>query len=1338
MDFITMTPELEKKIRQLKTGTEGNTDVTKVSGNQTFVSPPNLQDKIYQLKNRTLQKTSLVGGNRAEMFSPTAGYPKVTRSIDEPTPTDIRIKKWQEENIPKPLLKAKEFVGETLGGNELVKAIGSEIMPIFRGISQIMSEFTKTTIPEKSINLQQKEFYEDTPEAFRPPESIYGQTAQTAVGGLISYGSFGLSNVLKSYDYLREVQNQGELKDVRKIGVTIPKFIPEIGGSKLALPDVVRATGFMRGASLVEKMIYKAVGKLTASSFATPLLKKISNPVLKALGKFAIFTASQVAYDYPVGYIEEPRRGMTRSQNAFLESILGLGTASLFRTVGKGMAFTSKGATSYVEGLESINRILNKGKGFDISEKQVVKNLLSKSNNLATKLGIVSGYLNDSKLAGKQIKQLKLWENIDNKEWQVKAGMIKKATNKKFIPQIFKTKKFEVTKIEAKTLDNLRKTIGLEFHSVKPDVQLHQIAQSISANPEELFADIKSGKISDAKVLALSKIVHRNQKLVTSLSKKLKETTDPTARQTINNEISMAESMVQEGVKNSIKGGTEFGRGLRAYSLLAKDNFSPEFWLMRAQRALGETAITKDLITEINKILDNKSLPDIEKTISLIKLTKSLEASSFVDNVIMLRKVGMLTRVATHESNILSTANLGLKENIAQLIATPIDKLTSLFTGKRTITTPDVKAQFTDGISKGYKESIRIWKYGISSTDLKKWNIYKEVITGNKMLDTYAKITFRGMAMEDQIPRSMALVRSLKNEAVVKAINAGDKGMVITRGAKISKVLKGKELADFLYKHPTNKMNIQAIKDSEFSTFNNNNYFSELLGNKFQSKASAKNIPKIGDTKSLKVRKVIRDIMDRPGYIVKELAVPFKRTPTNVVLRIFDYSPFGLLYRPIEALINGNQREFVLSWGRGIEGLGTIALGYHLRALGLASGSEPDDPDEKAYNEAVGILSNAILVNGKWLNLNRISPDGNLLSLGADMQKYKDEPFFEQQKQAAFGGIETARDQSFMRGVSSINSAMENPEYYGQNYLEQLGSSFIPGFISDMTNFIDPRMKNPEGMIEAIMARLPFLSKSISGRTTAIGEDLEYEGGAFKTISPFYYRTNKVTPELLEIKRLIDLGYSPMPKRATSTVTGIPIDITEGLTDKEKEVMELDPTGEKAKVKLEGERLYEFRKNMGDSKWFTVKEFINSSIYKYLSNEEKANQITQIQRKEYGDVKEEFFKIMSEERRIKNIRTKDQLIKELQTIEGDEVNPFITKFKKAKEQLTHSDTFIENLTTDRAIEVFKDDIDIAVEEQDKESIKDILRMMLKIKSKKVKKTLLEYITAKTNGNISTK
>lgn len=560
---------------------------------------------------------------------------------------------------------------------------------------------------------------------------------------------------------------------------------------------------------------------------------------------------------------------------------------------------------------------------------------------------------------------------------------------------------------------------------------------------------------------------------------------------------------------------TDAGKTIQAAAILGQQ--TPEGQLRFAARLiqkynddvarksgfLGLRKKIPELTAEQAKQLTNEykaiqAMPDgTEKAMAFKKYNDyitSLIPSPFYKKVINLWKAGLLTGIKTSGLNIFSSLFHGVSEIAKDVPAAAVDKVASLFTGKRTLalTVKGTKA----GVKEGFEKGWRYLKTGFDERDVASKLDYRKVNFGNskvaKALQTYEQTVFRILGAEDQPFYYGAKARSLYSQAIAQA-----------------KKFKGqakKEFIDNFVQNPSDEALKYATNDALMAVFQNRT----LLGN------------------------IARGIQKIPGG---EVVVPFGRTPSAVAMQLLNYSPVGIVKTIVQNIGKGkfDQRLFSQGVGRGLTGTAVMFLGIAAYKNDLLSLNYPTEEKEQKQWELEGKKENSIKIDGKWRNVNVLGPLGITLVVGGYYQRALEDTgsHTEALSQASIGGGTALSEQTFLQGLNQFTDAIKDPEKYMSALVSRLLGSTVPTIIADVAKTTDKyerRSNIKEGFLAPLKSRIPGLRQTLEPKVDVLGNPLELSGNAIETMidptRPSRIKSNKVIEEL---RRLNDAGFISTP-----------------------------------------------------------------------------------------------------------------------------------------------------------------------------------------------------------------
>lgn len=562
---------------------------------------------------------------------------------------------------------------------------------------------------------------------------------------------------------------------------------------------------------------------------------------------------------------------------------------------------------------------------------------------------------------------------------------------------------------------------------------------------------------------------------------------------------------------------TEAGRAVQAASLLGR--MTPEGMVRYAARQIskyneqagkrtlqnflgsskkipnlsGEQA--KDLTETMERI--NKMPDGIEKAKEIQKLQDSVREmipDSLYNKIITLWKAGLLTGLKTSGLNILANVSHTGTEILKDVPAALVDRVVSLFTGKRTLamTTKGELGGMKEGVAKGWE----YFKTGFDERNVGAKLDYKKVNFGKskfaKALQAYEEKVFQTIGAQDQPFYYGMKARSLYSQAIAAAKNEG---------------LKGKAAKDFIEKlvaEPTDDMLKYATLDAETAVFQNKT----ALGT------------------------AARAIQKLPGG---QIVLPFGKTPAAVATQMINYTPVGVANAIISNIGKGrfDQRLFSQAMGRGLTGTAGLAVGMALMGNKMMNLGYPTSQKEREQWKLEGRMPNSILINGKWRNIGILGPMGMVLVIGGHLRQGIDETgsFVGGLAQAAGGAGNALTEQSFLKGINQAIEAVNDPERGFNGFASSLAGSIVPTIVSDISRALDTTERRTTNPIQRTISRIPGLRTVLQPQIDTLGNRVATPN-LFEVMADPTRPGNPSAPKdplAKELRRLLDAGYNSTP-----------------------------------------------------------------------------------------------------------------------------------------------------------------------------------------------------------------
>lgn len=700
----------------------------------------------------------------------------------------------------------------------------------------------------------------------------------------------------------------------------------------------------------------------------------------------------------------------------------------------------------------------------------------------------------------------------------------------KRVEQTFRTDKFDLDEAGQNKLKQVQQSLGLMDRDVRTWPEVEEMAKELGANPFDLLRRVQGNRLlSDAEVEALRQTTQSSSDYLSKKYDMLEDANkagDMEKVAEINSKANAYEKILDASVRKLIGGGTELGRGVAIYRKIAAQKFDdPTFWYKEAAKLVGDQknirifkdggstkvategkALPEALRVAIDDLMANKD------QIGMSYLMSHLRETGNVEKAVTLWKAGLLSSPTTDLANTLGNTTMRALEDAKDIPATIIDTLISPITGKRTKTIFSGKASAeAKGFIEGGKKAWEYLKTGVDLEDnIEKWDMPKEVHFDNALLETYTQAIFRKMGAEDMPFRYAALRRSIAEQAAVAVKNMDEAELNKAYEGLPSEMPKAKEsLIKVMMAKPSDEIAKIAMQDSEYATFRRKTLLSEM----------AKGARSLG-----------KRYAGEAGALPVELTVPFVRTPSAVGMTMVDYTPAGFLGSVFKELNNArkgtgfDQKAFVESAGRSSIGSAIIALGVELARNGLMTGNPPENAAERKLWTDARKQPNSLFLGGKWRKLDRVSPIGNLLTLGAEWSEIgKDKTKAEQIAGTAAAGVKSLTQQSFLMGLSQAVETLSQPERNLENYVENAVRGLVPNIIGRIAQGADPlqRESDPWNIAHYLANRIPILHETTPAKQTAFGIPMRNQRNILQQLfDPFSSEKPSTDPVIQEMIRL--------------------------------------------------------------------------------------------------------------------------------------------------------------------------------------------------------------------------
>jgi hypothetical protein len=513
-----------------------------------------------------------------------------------------------------------------------------------------------------------------------------------------------------------------------------------------------------------------------------------------------------------------------------------------------------------------------------------------------------------------------------------------------------------------------------------------------------------------------------------------------------------------------------------------------------------EQALLKAKLDEILARYSGKSTLDIAKLHKEIgtlkgsfKVVKDMEKASTWQMLVEVWKAGLLSGPQTPVTNIVGTSAFQFMRPLVDAIAAGIGTARGARVGmgaedRISMAEPFARVySMLAGIQEGLINGYHALKVEGTTG---KTEQYREAIPGR--LGSVIRFPFRLMSAGDVITTTMYKRGEMKTLAMRQALGEG-------------LGLSSREL----------NVRVQELMDNPTAQM-------EFIGDEASTRM-AFNAP--GGDKMRSLQKFVHDWS-------LEWMIPFIRTPLNITTELARMSPFAPLAAQWRADIakGGVARDRAIAevvLGSGIMSL-TMAMAFSGQLTGAGS------PDQGKNRGKAGVEQPySWKIGDTWYEYARIQPMGTLVGMATDLAKIWDHLNDEEKdkipKMLATAFANAVTNQTFLQGITNFVNASSDPTRFGPRFLQQFSASMVPNIIGQPTAMADPVVREVNGMLDAVKARIPGFRQELLPKRDWLGEAVQTKErmGAVLPVREQKISDDKVR---LEAARL-DISMAATPKK---------------------------------------------------------------------------------------------------------------------------------------------------------------------------------------------------------------
>ena len=344
-----------------------------------------------------------------------------------------------------------------------------------------------------------------------------------------------------------------------------------------------------------------------------------------------------------------------------------------------------------------------------------------------------------------------------------------------------------------------------------------------------------------------------------------------------------------------------------------------------------------------------------------------------------------------------------------------------------------------------------------------------------------------------------------------------------------------------------------------------------------------------------------------------EAAVPFSKTPTNILKNSWEYSPGGLIQALYQKTTGKTPVVVIESLAKGLTGTSIAGLGFLLADMGWARGATSKSKNVEGTLQQLGEQPNSIITPLGSYTFDWAQPFAVPFAMGITLQEQlsqKDNIDMDSVVDSIASGSDTIFNMSMLQNIRQLigggfGSVTEQIAGLPVSYVEQA----YPTVFGQTARTIDPIRRNTydtnrlKQFTNELKAKTPGLSMTLEPKLDVFGREQKQGNALQQFISPGYWsaKTNdKATQEIARLYKSVK-DTSILPKVAPTTISS-----------KGKE------------AKLTPKQVTEFQRIMGDKNHSDISRLVSSPAYRNASEENKAKQLSKIVKHNYDDTKEKY------------------------------------------------------------------------------------------------------------------
>lgn len=648
---------------------------------------------------------------------------------------------------------------------------------------------------------------------------------------------------------------------------------------------------------------------------------------------------------------------------------------------------------------------------------------------------------------------------------------------------------------------------------------------------------------------------------------------------------------LQEAIQTTAMAGTELGQAVQAMSII--NHQTPQGQVVWIQRSINK--VNKDLARtrkngaqfnftpEMQQKILNSTKENLQDNINEVyeELGKQVPKSR-IEKLNEWRYFSMLANPRTHIRNIVGNLVMGKVQDTKNKIAGGLESVFLKGSDERTHT-----------IKKAGKEVRQFAK-----NDIK--NVASELGLNDNKYNPQSRLqnaqrTFKSNILENTLG---------------KAFDFNSKMLEVEDGWGLKSAYP-KALAEYI---TANKLDIKNISDKDLQKARNH-AIKQAQEATFHQECQIASMLNALENKNKVTQVMVGGL------------IPFKKTPMNVAITGYQYSPLGLMTSLTKGAVdlrNGKitANQYIDNISKGLTGTGIALLGYALTEAGILKASGGDDDKEK-FEEQQGKQSYSIQIGNNTYSLDWLAPAGIPLFIGSELYQIgkakeangevkNQNQFISSLENIANAGMTTMNPMSEMSMVSGLVSTLksysQDPMQGLSNTLVNMGKSYVnqmfPTALGQVSKTLDDKERSTtsteSGILSKavdstknqIISKIPGLRQMLPVATDVWGNEKEQKGN---------YIDNAILPWT---KKEITTNSTDKALTELYDKTGESSVLPDSYINKTL-------TYDKQKYRLTDQEYAELKKEYGKTSYAIVSGLTSSKAFNKMSQEQQVKAISE-------------------------------------------------------------------------------------------------------------------------------